>query len=231
MGVSSSDYSLLSNKRVLKHIKQGNIVIHPFDKKNLGTVSYDVTLGKYYYQEQIPEPGYTTYSPWDKRDIKRVWGKSQKAVKAGDYSKRTGRKLPNGVKRQDLVIWIPPGETFLCHTKEFIGGRNVVTTMMKARSSMGRNFIEVCKCAGWGDVGYINRWTMEVTNNSRHYTIPLVVGRRIAQIAFFEVDPVEGSEYAVRGKYQTGYDLKKIKSNWQPADMLPKMWKDRELSK
>ena len=24
--------------------------------------------------------------------------------------------------------------------------------MMKARSSLGRNFIEVCKCAGWGDV-------------------------------------------------------------------------------
>jgi hypothetical protein len=33
-----------------------------------------------------------------------------------------------------------------------------VTTMMKARSSLGRNFIEICKCAGWGDVGYINRW-------------------------------------------------------------------------
>lgn len=31
--------------------------------------------------------------------------------------------------------------------------RKTVTTMMKARSSMGRNFIEVCKCAGWGDIG------------------------------------------------------------------------------
>lgn len=64
--------------------------------------------------------------------------------------------------------------------------------MMKARSSIGRNFIEVCKCAGWGDVGYINRWTMEITNNSSHYAIPLVVGRRIGQIIFFETGPILG---------------------------------------
>ena len=45
-----------------------------------------------------------------------------------------------------------PGETILAHTQEFIGGRECVTTMMKARSSLGRVFVAVCKCAGWGDV-------------------------------------------------------------------------------
>jgi hypothetical protein len=62
--------------------------------------------------------------------------------------------------------------------------------MMKARSTWGRNFITVCKCAGWGDVGYVNRWTMEIANSSRNKHIPLVVGRRIAQIVFFEVEPI-----------------------------------------
>jgi len=47
-------------------------------------------------------------------------------------------------------------------------------------------FFSFIQCAGWGDVGYINRWTMEITNNSRFYAIPLVVGRRIAQIVFFD---------------------------------------------
>lgn len=76
--------------------------------------------------------------------------------------------------------------------------------MMKARSSLGRNFIEVCKCAGWGDVGYINRWTMEITNNSRYYSIPLVVGRRIAQIVFFDTEgTLEGRSYELTGtRYQ-----------------------------
>ena len=94
-----------------------------------------------------------------------------------------------------------PGETILAHTNEFIGGRDCVTTKMKARSSMGRYFIEVCKCAGWGDVGYINRWTMEITNNSKNYIIPLVVGRRIAQMIFFETGPILEKDYTDTGKY------------------------------
>ena len=49
--------SLLSNKAILRHIDGGKIVIHPFDKANLSTSSYDVTLGEYYYREAAPEPG------------------------------------------------------------------------------------------------------------------------------------------------------------------------------
>ena len=99
----------------------------------------------------------------------------------------------------DQVILLEPGETILAHTNEFIGGKGEVTTMMKARSSVGRNFIEVCKCAGWGDVGYVNRWAMEITNNSRHYTIPLVVGRRVAQIVFFETGPIQKQDLHRKG--------------------------------
>jgi hypothetical protein len=54
-----------------------------------------------------------------------------------------------------------------------------------------------------GDVGYINRWTMEITNNSRYYSIPLVVGRRIAQIVFFDtIGTIQGRSYEQVGKYQ-----------------------------
>lgn len=223
--------SLLSDSQIVKHIKAGNIIISPFKKENLGTVSYDITLGENYFQEQNPEPGLSTYSPWSRGDIKRVWGSAKKAQPAREYIKRTGLKLPEGIFPTDLVIWIPSGETFLCHTNEFIGGRNIVTTMMKARSSLGRNFIEICKCAGWGDVGYINRWTMEITNNSKYYTIPLVVGRRIAQIAFFEVDPLLAGDYTKNGKYQSSQEINKLKKAWRPEDMLPRMWRDREVRK
>jgi dCTP deaminase len=125
---------------------------------------------------------------------------------------------------------LAPGETILGHTQEFIGGRKSVTTMMKARSSMGRNFIEVCKCAGWGDVGYVNRWTMEITNNSRHYSIPLVVGRRIAQIVFFDSEgTIQDASYEDKGKYQTSSDMQELKQKWSPYSMLPQMYKDREV--
>lgn len=145
------------------------------------------------------------------------------------WFEETGVEL-EGIAKDDLIIWISPGETILAHTNEFLGGRKSVTTMMKARSSLGRNFIEVCKCAGWGDVGYVNRWTMEITNNSRHYAIPLVIGRRVAQIVFFDTEgTLEDRSYTDTGKYQSGKDLQKLKEDWRPENMLPRMYNDREV--
>lgn len=230
---------LLSSIAIKRHIKKNNIVISPFKEKNLGNCSYDLTLGKYYYKERHPAESYTIYNPYNEQDVYRVWGRKHEMAKPfRDWLKNHGNhaQLANGIHPDDLVIWLAPGETILGHTEEFIGGKNVVTTMMKARSSTGRNFITVCRCAGWGDIGYINRWTMEITNNSRFYHIPLVVGRRIAQMAFFEVEPIEtkdkfGGHYHAKedSKYQSTLDLKLLKKNWQPYEMLPKMWKDREI--
>jgi len=38
---------ILSDARILEEIEKGNIVIEPYDRKFLGTNSYDVHLGKY----------------------------------------------------------------------------------------------------------------------------------------------------------------------------------------
>ena len=105
--------------------------------------------------------------------------------------------------------------------------------MMKARSSLGRNFIEVCKCAGWGDIGYTNRWTMEITNNSKYYSIPLVVGRRIAQIIFFRTDRKDKTmeTYEKSGKYQNESNINSLIHLWEPKMMLPKMYLDKEITK
>ena len=103
--------------------------------------------------------------------------------------------------------------------------------MMKARSSFGRVFISVCKCAGWGDVGYTNRWTMEISNNSTQYTIPLVVGRRIAQMIFFETGPIIGDDYTKHGKYNKTTDIKRLQKDWKPEMMLPRLWADRDIKK
>ena len=65
---------ILSDSRILEEIENGNIVIEPYDRSNLGSNSYDVHLGKYLamYDEttldarkhntishfEIPEDGY-----------------------------------------------------------------------------------------------------------------------------------------------------------------------------
>lgn len=219
----------LSDKRILEHKKKGTIVIEPFDRKNLATSSYDVTLGEWYFREQPTKYNHSLYNIWSESHTAHVWGADtpQRAEKAKEAFKKYNFSW-EGIAPDDRVILLRPGETILGHTNEYIGGRDTVTTMMKARSSLGRNFIEVCKCAGWGDVGYVNRWAMEITNNSNNYIIPLVVGRRIAQIVFFETGPILASDYTGSGKYQTTTDMKKLKKMWKPEMILPRLYRDRE---
>lgn len=222
----------LSDRKILEQMKKGTIVIEPFLRENLATSSYDVTLGEWFYREQPPEHNHSLYNIWSRGHMEHVWGahKVERAVPAKDALKKYKFEW-DGIEPNDGVIMLRPGETILAHTNEFIGGRDSVTTMMKARSSMGRNFIEVCKCAGWGDVGYVNRWTMEITNNSKNYIVPLVVGRRIAQIIFFETGPILEKDYAHAGKYQSSNSLKELKKSWAPESMLPKLWADRDIQK
>jgi len=222
----------LSDRKILEQMKKGTIVIEPFTRENLATSSYDVTLGEWFYREQPTKDNQSIYNIWSKKHTEHVWGadKVGRATKAKDAFKKYNFQW-DGISPDDRVILIRPGETLLAHTNEFIGGRDSVTTAMKARSSMGRNFIEVCKCAGWGDVGYINRWTMEITNNSKSYIIPLVVGRRIAQIVFYETGPILEKDYSARGKYQTSDDMRTLKKMWKPDMMLPRLWADRDIKK
>ena len=210
-------------------MKDGSIVIEPFNRKNLATSSYDVTLGEWFFREQPPKYNHSLYNVWSEEHVRHVWGadKVERAIAAKEAFKKY-RFEWDGIAPNDKVIMLRPGETILAHTNEFIGGRDTVTTMMKARSSMGRNFIEVCKCAGWGDVGYVNRWTMEITNNSKNYIIPLVVGRRIAQMVFFETGPILASDYTQTGKYCVSTDLRELKRDWKPELMLPRLWTDRD---
>jgi dCTP deaminase len=222
----------LSDRKILEHKKAGTIVIEPFKRENLATSSYDVTLGEWFFREQPPKYNHALYNIWSKEHTLHVWGADQveRAIPAKEAFKKYKFKW-EGISPNDKVIMLRPGETILAHTNEFIGGRDMVTTMMKARSSMGRNFIEICKCAGWGDVGYVNRWTMEITNNSRNYTIPLVVGRRIAQIIFFETGHILAKDYATTGKYASSTNLAALKKNWKPEMMIPQLWKDRDIKK
>lgn len=219
----------LSDKRILECMKEGSVIIEPFDRRNLATSSYDVTLGEWFFAEQPPAHFENLFNIYDKAHVDRVWGTRPKRAQTAKEAFKKYNFEWNGISPDDKIILLAPGETILGHTNEFIGGRAHVTTMMKARSSLGRSFISVCKCAGWGDVGYTNRWTMEIQNTSARYYIPLVVGRRIAQIVFFETGPIEGDDYSAKGKYTSSTKLSELKKSWKPEMMLPRLWTDRDI--
>lgn len=207
-------YSVLSDKQILKEIQNTNIFLHPFNAKNLSNSSYDVTLGLNYYRAQkTPE----LFLPWDEESVHEYWGHPRVADTIDSQELSQKYKLPIGTR----FILLEPGELILAHTEEFIGGLEYITTMMKARSTMGRIGISVCKDAGWGDVGFISRWAMEISNFSQS-TIPLVVGMRIAQIVFFYTGKVM-TTYHKRGAYQPECETTdEILRKWEPSHILPK---------
>jgi dCTP deaminase len=178
---------MLSDKQILDEIETCNIVIEPFDEQQLGSNSYDVRLGNYVARSNNNQK---TIDIFNKDDITRFWM----------------------IQKATDIIMVFPGETILSHTQEVIGGRNYIASKMNARSSLGRCGISVCKCAGFGDVGYVNRWTMEITN-SLNVSVGLRVGMRVAQISFFKVGETL-KQYV--GKYQN--------DGWKPEDMLPRLW-------
>lgn len=227
--------TLLSKPAILRHLEAGSILIDPFEPANLGPNSYDVTLGRHCWREgstHIYERRHPLYNPYSEEHVWALWvqdeAKPLDHFFSDDFIRR--RLLYDTIHEDDMVILIEPGESILAHTQEFIGGCSPhITTMMHARSSAGRNFLETVRCAGVGDVYYCNRWTLEIQNNSRYHIIPLVVGRRYAQMTFYEVEPVEQDYVQKGGKYQTETNLEAMKAAWTPEAMLPRLYKDREV--
>jgi dCTP deaminase len=177
--------SPLSDKRIKRAMQAGHIIIEPFNAKYLGPNSYDVRLGSYYYRgrDQILAVHLN-----NEEDVKAYW---------------------NGPLCAHKEIEIHPGTTILAHTIERIGGQNGYVAQMHSKSTIARCGLSVCRCAGVGDVGYINRWTMEILNGTK-IPIWVPVGAKIAQFSFHYAGETD-KEY--HGHY--GQD------DWQPSDMLP----------
>ena len=229
--------SMLSDQQILKEIYDGKIKIYDpdlgegnYDLKSIGTNSVDFKLGANFYREtcSIKNIGDEFLNPYDKQNIDRVWGPVQQPELASDFMNRTGRTLKN-ISPNDLLIVLSPGEHILGHTHEYIGSTKYIAAMMQTRSSFARSFVSFCKCSALANIGYFNRWTMEIINHSRYYSVILVVGRRVGQIAFFYTGETQDTSYEQNGKYQMSDNIKDVVDNWKPEQMLPKLYLDREV--
>ena len=101
--------------------------------------------------------------------------------------------------------WWPlrPGELYLATTKEVVGTKpdSGVVPMLHGRSSTGRLGISVHVTAGFGDVGFVGQWTLEITVVKPTLLRP---GMRIAQFAFHELKGARCEGYAGRYQAQSG---------------------------
>lgn len=210
--------TLLIDRHIRKHLEWGSVVIEPFRSDRLNTDSYDLELG-----------------PW-------FWR----------YADKTRRRPADGVEGFELHdardaggIWLAPNERVLGHTVEIAGGRQAVrpanwlrgetppagqtgvpvavTTHLQATSTAARHGITACMCAGWGDVGFVNIWTLEIENRTPTRLF-LPIGSIIAQICFTEVE--SPAVYYGRGTGQymhedPSVDARTLRESWTPRLMLP----------
>lgn len=217
-----------SNTQIKKAVSTGHIVIYPYIENYVNGSSVDVTLGEWYYRTERNSQQ-SIYNPFDEHAVHRHFEGAHQAKPHKQWCDQHGLKLFANIPEDHPIIVMRPGERILAHTHEFIGIKAPGTSTMQARSTWGRNGVAVCLDAGWGDPGYINRWTMEIYNMNQHHSVILPVGERIAQIVFYETGEVEGEYSKLSGKYQEQAedDLPSLIANWRPEQMLPRGFKDK----
>jgi deoxycytidine triphosphate deaminase len=117
-------------------------------------------------------------------------------------------------------LTIPKGVFFLAYTEQYIGtiaGSDILPEFHQ-RSTIARLGLLHPK-AGWGDVGYYNRWCLEFLAGTKAV---IVANMRIGQITFTRTEAGSGDYTQQTGNYQKLLPIKQLIEDWKPVDILPK---------
>ena len=186
---------MLSGQSIKKEVERGIIIIDPFDESNLGTNSYDLSLGNWTIEYKMPRD--RTIDISDERNILSIFADPKYNI-------------------NDIIL--KPRQRVLAHTEEFAGSLREYVPMIASRSSFARWGLDVCVSAGFGDVGYRNRWTLELFNFTDYY-ISIPVGSKICQI-YFEHLVNQNNQMLAKSDVYTGQYQTALNS-WTPHQMYP----------
>lgn len=158
---------ILTRPTIETALSARTIVIEPFNVEQLNPNSYNLRLGKRIMR-------YTTnffLDPKLKQDVEEI-------------------HIP------DEGLPLSPGKVYLCETLEYTETHCHVP-MIEGRSSIGRLGLFVHVTAGFGDIGFCGKWTLELS-----CVQPIIIypGMEICQIFYHTVTDMRGPRYD--GKYQ-----------------------------
>jgi dCTP deaminase len=161
---------ILTGKEIESEYELGRITIEPFDPKKLQPNSYDVTLGWEFLE----------LKPGSVLDMRKPCEDLFNVV-----------EIPRGDEDGYLL---EPGGFYLGYTNEAIGS-DFYVPYIDGKSSVGRLGISIHETAGRGDLGFKNRWTLEITVAAPVRVYP---GYPIGQVTFHTV---VGERELYSGKY------------------------------
>ena len=159
---------ILSRQHIKNQIIQKRIVIDPLIGANIGPNSVDLRIGKLW---EVTAQG--IIDPADKNSWKI-------------------RPADEHIRGQWLIM---PGRFYLGETIEYTETDHHVPQLI-GRSSWARLGLSIYETAGFGDIGFHGKWTLEITSR-----LPIIVrkGDRICQIYYNATDEA-ADQYS--GKYR-----------------------------
>lgn len=151
---------ILSDIDILKKIEAGELVILPFEEKNLQPSTVDLRLS----------PQVRVFNNWE----------------LGVIDVKEERDSTKAIEIQEKGFIVHPGEFILGSTIEKIEMPSDLAAKMEGRSSLGRLGLIIHATAGYVDPGFSGQLTFEISNISRT-SIRIYPRMRIAQICFFKM--------------------------------------------
>ena len=130
--------------------------------------------------------------------------------------------LKNALTYETTMIKIPesgylllPDQVYLINTKERFGSNKFVP-IVTGRSSIGRLGISVHQEAGFGDLGYIGTWTLQL---SVTYPTKIYPNLRLAQVYFITAFGHPDKENLYKGKYLNSKETVQASKLYMDPDM------------
>lgn len=166
----------LSDVDIKKAVKNGSVVIRPFNEKQLQLASYDVTLGNEF--DVTDRHSTTAIDPANKL-----------------YPKTRTIKVKDGE-----AFILHPGESVLGKQKEFIGVDHEHLILLSGKSSLARAGLVVHNTAMLFNPGHHFYPTFELVNTNN---VPLILrpGMEVAQLMFARLSSKTSKTYQSVGRY------------------------------
>lgn len=161
---------ILTGMDIIQMVREGRIIIDPFQEALVNPNSVNLTLAQTILQ-------YDSYTTFD--------------MKTGANCR------PNTIEiHPDIGYTLRPDCLYLASTVECCGSDEFVACL-EGRSSLARMGIAVHLTAGFGDLGFKSRWTMEMTVMFPTVIYPFVP---VCQATFTKVQGDRSMQYV--GKYK-----------------------------
>ena len=165
----------LSDVDIKKAVKDGNIILKPFDIKRLQPASYDILLGNKFTMNDEHSTHYVD-------PAKKVYAKTREVI------------VKDGAE-----FILHPGMSVLGASKEYFGSNHFLI-QVGGKSSLARVGLMIHNTAGIINPGHFLHIVFEITNQS---TVPIILrpGMEIAQITFSMLSSAPSNTYQEVGRY------------------------------